>query len=113
MSGDLKFRHSFSCIVSGPSGSGKSSLCIRFLQNLDYLITEETFAGGIVWCYGEESAVPSRHHLPAKFRFNEGFPEDFGSANGEPCLASLHDWLMTFIQSKCVNCLRGVAIIGI
>ena len=93
MSDDLKFRHPFSCIVSGTSGSGKSSFVIRFLQNLAYLCTEPTFAGGIVWCYGEKCAVPSRKQLPANARYNEGVPEDFGSANGEPCLVILHDLL--------------------
>ena len=66
MSDDLKFRHPFSCIVNGPSGSGKSSFVIRFLQNHAYLCTEPTLAGGIVWCYGEKSAVPS--DLPANYR---------------------------------------------
>ena len=74
MSDDLKFWLPFSCIVSGPSGSRKSSFVIRFLQNLDYLCTEPTFPGGIVWCYGEKSAVPSRHQLPANVRYNEGVP---------------------------------------
>ena len=99
MSDDLRFRHPFSCIVSGPSGSGKSSFVIRFLQNLDYLCTESTFAGGIVWCYGEKSAVPSRHQLPANVRYNEGVPEDFGSANGEPFLVILED-LLNDVYSK-------------
>jgi len=82
MSDDLKFRHPFSCIVSGPSGSGKSSFVTRFFQNIDYLCSEPTFAGGIVWSYVEKSAAPSRHLLPANVRYNEGVPEDFGSANG-------------------------------
>jgi len=99
MSDDLKFRHPFSCIVSGPSGSGKSSFVLRFHQNLDYICTEPTFAGGIVWCYGEKSAVPSRPQLPANFRYNEGVPEDFSSANGEPCLVILDD-LLSDVYSK-------------
>jgi len=82
MCDDVKFRHPFSCIVSGPSGSGNSSFCIRFLQKLDALCTERKFAGGVVGCYGEKSAVPSRQQLPANFRFNEGVQEDFGNANG-------------------------------
>jgi len=80
MSDDLKFRHLFSCIVSGPSGSGMSSFVIRF----DYLCTEPTFEAGIVWCYSEKRPVPSRKKLPANIRYNEGVPEDFDSANGEP-----------------------------
>jgi len=52
-----------------------------------------------VWCYGEKSAVPSRHQLPANVRYNEGVPEDSASANGEPCLVILDD-LLTDVYSK-------------
>jgi len=97
MDDDLKFRHPFSCIVSGPSGSGKTSFVRRFLKNLPHLCTEPIFAGGVVWCYGEKSAVPS--HLPAYIRIHEGVPEDFGSANGEPSLVILDD-LLTDVYSK-------------
>ena len=113
MSDDLKFRHPFSCIVSGTSGSGNSSFVIRILQNLRHLCTELTFAGGIVWCYGEKSAVPSRHKLPAYVTFNEGVPEDFGSANGEPSIVILQVLLTDVYSNKCVNCLREVDITGI
>jgi len=77
MSDDLKFRHPISCIVSGPSGSGISSFCIRFIQNFDFFCTEGKFADGIVWCCGEKIAVPSRHKQLVNARFNEGVPEDF------------------------------------
>jgi len=99
MSNNLKFRHPFSCIVTGPSGSGNVSFCIRFLQNLEYLCTEGIFAGGILWCYGEKSAVASGHQLPANVRFNEGVPVYFGSGNGEPCLVILDD-LLNDVYSK-------------
>jgi len=54
----LKFKHPFTCIVAGPTGSGKSSVCIKLLRNLDTLCTESRFGGGIIWCYSEETAVP-------------------------------------------------------
>jgi len=81
------------------SGSGKSSFCIRFLQNLDELCTEPIFAGWIVWCNGEWSAVPYHHLLPTNVSFNEGVPEGFGSANGKPCLVILDD-LLNDVYSK-------------
>ena len=96
MSDDLKFINPFSCIVSVPSVSGKSSFVIRFLQNVAYLCTEPTFAGGIVWCYGKKSAVPARRQLLANVRYKEGVPEDFGSANSEPYLVILDDLLTDF-----------------
>jgi len=99
MCDDLKFRHPFSCFVCGPSGSGKSSFCIRFLQNHDALCTERKFGRGIVWCYGEKGAVPSRQHLPANISFNEGVSEGFGKTNGETCLVILEN-ILNYIYSK-------------
>jgi len=66
MSNDLKFMHLFTCIICGPSGSSKSSFCVRFLQNLDALCTERDFDGGVIWCYSEMTAVPSPTELPRK-----------------------------------------------
>jgi len=54
-----------------------------------------------VWCYGQKSAVPSRYQLPANVRFNEGVPEDFGIANGEPCLVILDDLLNDVYSQVC------------
>ena len=56
---DLRFKHPFTCIISGPSGSGKSLFCIKLLQNVESLSTETNFDSGILWCYGESNAVPS------------------------------------------------------
>jgi len=44
---NLKFKHSFSCLLSGPSESGKTSFCIRFLQNLKTLCSVPDFSLGI------------------------------------------------------------------
>ena len=106
MSDDLKFRHPFSCIVSGPSGSGKTSFVKRFLRNLRDLCSVQSFAGGVVWCYGEKSAVPSR--LPVDVIIHEGVPEVFGSASGEPSLVILDD-LLNYVYSKqvCELFMRG------
>jgi len=99
MSDNLKFKHSFTCIISGPSGSGKSSFCMRFLQNLDTLCTERNFDGDVIWCYSEKTAVPSTTVLPKNFRFNEGVPADFENGRGRPCLVIL-DHLLKDVYSK-------------
>jgi ABC-type phosphate transport system ATPase subunit len=72
---EIKFKAPFICIISGPSGSGKSSFCIRLLQNLKFLCTESRFDGGIIWFYSEKTTVPS--HLGENVRFNEGVPDNF------------------------------------
>jgi len=100
MSDDLKFKLPFSCIVSGPSGSGKSSFCIQFQQNLKALRAERNFDGGEMWCYNERTAVPKQ--LPKwkkKIRFHEGVPSDFNKAHGKSCLVILDD-LSNDVYSK-------------
>ena len=80
MTDDLKFKAPFTCIISVSSGSGKSSFCIRFLQNLDSLCTERHFAGSIIWCYSERTTVPSSQQEGRNVLFNEGVPEKFCDA---------------------------------
>ena len=48
---DLRFKRPFTFIISGTSGSGKSSFCIKLLQNLESLSTETRFEGDILWCH--------------------------------------------------------------
>ena len=98
MSEDLRFKHPFTCIISGPSGSGKSSFCIKLLQNLESLSTETRFDGGILWCYGESNAVPSVD-VGRRILFHEGVPENFTNAGSKPCLIILDD-LLNEVYSK-------------
>ena len=82
---DLRFKHSFTCITSGPSGSGKSSFCINVLQNVQSLSTETRFDGGIQWCYGESNAVPSVD-VGRRIQFHECVPKNFAKEGNIPCL---------------------------
>jgi len=101
MSNDLRFKHPFTCIISGPTGSGKSSFCLRFLQNLDSLCTEQDFDGGVIWCYSERTAVPEQQLalLRKNIRINEGVPDNFDNTQGKPCLIVLDD-LLNDVYSK-------------
>jgi len=97
----ITFKHPFTCIVSGPTGSGKSTFCIELLKNLDALCTEKNFSGGIVWCYSERTAVPTKQLARLrnkKIIYHEGMPDDdFFKANtrSETCLVILDDLLQT------------------
>jgi GTPase SAR1 family protein len=100
MCDDLRFKHPFTCIISGPTGSGKSSFCVKFLQNLDSLSTETDFDGGIIWCYSEKTAVPSLKK--ANIKYHEGVPEEIGDAYGRPSLLILDDLLnQVYSQRVC------------
>jgi len=95
MAADIRFKHPFTCIVSGPSGSGKSSFTLRLVQHLHSLCTEPNFSGGIIWCYSEKSAVPREtlFSLHKNVSFHEGVPQNFDNDHGRPCLIILHDLL--------------------
>ena len=91
----MKFKHPFTCIVAGPTSSGKTSFVIKLMQNLKSLCTESRFVGGIIWCYSEEKAVPSKQleKLGLNITHQEGLHESYGNARGEPSLIILEDLL--------------------
>jgi len=101
MADDIRFNHPFTYIVSGPSGSGKSSFTLRFVQHLDSLCTEPNFIGEIIWCYSEKSAVPRLKlaSLHKNVSFHEGVPQNFVNEHGKPCLIILDD-LLNDVYSK-------------
>jgi len=79
MGGDLKFKHPFSCLLSGPSGSGKKSFSIRYFQNLKTLCTVPDISGGIIWFYREISTIPYQK-LAGHVRFHEGGSAEFNNS---------------------------------
>jgi hypothetical protein len=94
MGDEIKFKHPFSCYISSPSGSGKTSFCIRSLQKLKELCTEPDLSSGIVRFYSEISAI-SYQQLAGKKHicFYEGVPADFNNIGEKPCLIILDDLL--------------------
>jgi len=110
MASDIRFKHPFTCIIGGPTGSRKSTFCIRFLQNLDTLSTEPDFPGGIICCYSEQSVVPHQTlaALRKNLRVREGLPEKFENAQGLPCLFILDDLLNeVFSRAVCDPFTKG------
>jgi len=95
MENHVKFKHPFTCIVAGPTGCGKTSFVIKLLRNLDSQCTESRLEGGIIWRYSEETAVPRQQisKLGLNISYQEGLPESYGNARGEPSLIILDDLL--------------------
>ena len=56
----MLFKHLFTPIVAKPSHCGKTTFCIKLIENLQRLCTQPKF-NQIVWCFSEVCAVP---HLP-------------------------------------------------
>jgi hypothetical protein len=95
MASDIRFKEPFTCFIGCPTESGKTTFCIRYLQNLDTLCTGSDFLSGIIWCCIEQSAVPQKQVAPfnKNFQDREGLPENFKNIQGLPCLFILEDLL--------------------
>jgi hypothetical protein len=68
------------------------------------LCTEQEFNGGIVWCFGEMSAVPDRElsEINNTIRVHKYVPGNFENKNGKPCLLILDDLLdVAFSKEVC------------
>ena len=50
---DLKFKHPFTCLVSGMTSSGKTVLVRRILSNWKTLIDIDKQNLNVLWCYGQ------------------------------------------------------------
>ena len=48
---DPRWKHPFTCVIAGPTGSGKTVWVSRFLDRVSSLMTP--IPEEIVWCYGE------------------------------------------------------------
>lgn len=94
----------FSCIISGSSGSGKSSLVINILNNAHDLI--DTDFTRIYWCYSEEnSIIPVQQKLNddqrRKTTFIQGIPDDF--ENPYNSLVILDDLMNESATAKAIS----------
>ena len=80
----MKFKHSFTCLISGPTQSGKTVFVQTLLQNRHLFDTE---FDEVLWHYG---VWQSAYDKMAGVRFVEGLPriEDF---DGKPKLVIIDD----------------------
>ena len=75
----LQLKHPFTCLISGPTGCGKTEWLLKLLtQNLHLLQPQPQ---KIIWCYGQYQ--PSVRQLPFNITFCAGLPEDLEAP--DPC----------------------------
>lgn len=67
------FKHPFTCIVSGPTQSGKSHFLESLLLHKDVMIYPSP--KNILWCYGQHNSY--LENLPSFVKINEGLIESF------------------------------------
>jgi len=95
MNAYIRFKHPFTCIVSGPTGSGKNQFLFKATSKPWRTLYRVKIRGGIIWCYSEVAAVPREKlsKLGSSIQYQECLPENFGNARGEPSLIILDDLL--------------------
>ena len=83
---DPSWRHPFTCVVAGPTQSGKTEFVKRFIQHVKDMVTPVPTK--IVWSYGEWQ--PSYQSLLDKVDFVQGLP-DLPLYSQEPLLVVIDD----------------------
>ena len=66
----LTWKHPFTCVVSGPTGCGKTEFTIRLLQNCKFVISPAP--DKIIWCFGVWQKSFERIN---DVEFHEGIPD--------------------------------------
>lgn len=99
---DLLFKHPFTCIVSGSTGSGKTTWIRKFLEQYDKLMNinpENTFR--VLWCYGQWQPLYSDpiKHGAVTVKYTEGLPSKETIASIRPHLIVIDD-LMTELSDS-------------
>jgi hypothetical protein len=68
---DVRFKHPFTCMIAGPTKSGKTSFTFRLIDEAQEQITPPPER--IMYCYGEYQSIFNNYpHI----NFNEGLPDN-------------------------------------
>ncbi|KAF4514006.1 UNVERIFIED_CONTAM: hypothetical protein B566_EDAN018582 [Ephemera danica] len=101
----LCWKHPFTSIVAGPTGSGKSYFVFSFLRNIDLMIDKQI--NEVIWCYGADQILYEevKKSCEVPVRFIEGIPsltEIAPERNPPPRLVIIDD-LMLETNDQIVN----------
>ncbi len=73
---DPRLKHSFTCVVAGPTSSGKTQFVKRLILAEGNTLIDPPI-DNIIWCYGEYQDVYDHlASLVPQIRFIDGFPAD-------------------------------------
>jgi hypothetical protein len=64
----FKFKHPFTCIIAGPTQSGKTHFTLNLLNSLEEMVNPRPTQ--IIWCYGEYQ--DKLEDLPSSVQLSEG-----------------------------------------
>lgn len=80
---DIQFRHPFTCLCAGPTGSGKTIFTRNLLSEHKRLIDKDG-RFNVLYCYGQRQSLFDEP-LPVNIKYHEGLP-DVDKFNGIDCV---------------------------
>ena len=97
---DSRLAHPFTCIVSGPTGSGKSVFTLKLIEHAQEIISPppERILCIYIFCYGEYQKI--FYNYP-EVEFHDGLP-DVSSFDGKKRTLFVTDDLMTSTDDRVV-----------
>jgi len=87
---DLAWKHPFTAVVAGPTGSGKSRFVARFIEHADRMC--DTRFGRITWHYGSGGGTDGGGGT-SKVRYVAGLPDLDDYDGSEPALIVVDDMM--------------------
>lgn len=69
----FKFLHPFTCIVAGPTSSGKTVLVESLIKNHKFTFYKFKPQPKVLWCHGQ---MQDRYNTPSMIQYHEGLIED-------------------------------------
>ena len=92
---DPTWQHPFTCVIAGPTGSGKTEWVKQFLKHLPEMISP--VPKEVVWCYGIWQE--GYHHFENKVTLHEGLPNTDHWTDKKPRLVIIDDLMSETDQS--------------
>lgn len=87
---DLKWKHPFTALLSGPTGSGKSTFLKKLLTHLDYMI--DTKLTEVIYCAPALSQIDLTE-TGQNMKYHEGIPDLDMFPDQQPRLIILEDYM--------------------
>jgi hypothetical protein len=94
----MKFKHPFTCLVSGPAQSGKTHFTVELLKNMKKMITPVPTR--VVWCHGQNQ---KGLNLPGFVEIVEGLGALETIEGSEPTLLILDDLMQEAREDRRVS----------
>jgi hypothetical protein len=94
---DPRWKHPFTAIIAGPTGSGKTVFTFNMIENAQEMITPSPEK--IIYCYGEYQQIFNNY---PQVEFNEGLP-NISQFDGKQRVLLILDDLMTESNDSVTN----------